>query len=152
MEREEKKLKITVAAGDIFTLVCTLAFLAYLIILNEADSGKRWYHFSMLALTLAFAVFLVVKLFIINPLLKPDSKVSKRIKVAYRFVKLLLKLLMLTAIMVGVVKIVHFEEDGMLILFSTVVSNLAFFVLLVWDIIWLAHLRKKKKLREADKK
>lgn len=145
MAGKEKKSKFLIFAGDIFTLVCSLIFVAYIAVIIQSDNGKNWFNYSMLAVTLLFCLFLIVKIFVINIFFGANEELSRRMKTAVKTIKFLLKLAMLAVIIAGLVTIVKFNEEGLLLIASTVTSNIFFFLFLILDTALLIRERKRKK-------
>jgi len=140
--------KLRTVLGDLFALLCTLAVGAYIIILIQQEKGIWWLNYAKLAVTAVFALLYLIKLFILNGL-KSSPVISRRIKIAYKIIKYILKLVMLAVIIASLTEVILSDGFTTAVIIGTVISNIFFFIFFIFDTCWLIHARRKA--REVKK-
>lgn len=133
--------KILMILYDSFSLLCMIVFAIYLSLLVQLGIGVTWLNRALLVTTILFGLIFIFKILFLNRKLGIES--SRKINSAYKVFKYLLKLLMLTTIIVGLVTVITSGNGSTGIIISTVLSNLFFLILLYFDTVRLIRRRKK---------
>ena len=149
MAQKKDDSKLLIYLSDLFTLICTLIFAAYLSTTINSDRGTNWLHNILLGVTLLFCILFIIKILIINRFIQ-SSETSKKLKRVYKYIKYTLKLLMLAIIILGLIRVLGHGQENLAVIISTVTSNLFFLILLIFDTVMLRR-AKRKRLEESKK-
>ena len=91
--------RVVVTVQDVFSLLGIMFFAVYILILQAYGIGVTWLNYSLLAVTLLFALFFIIKIFVLNRR-AASVQSSQKLKLAYRLAKYFLKLLLLVILRV----------------------------------------------------
>lgn len=139
-----KKAKDT--AYDLFTLLCMTFFMLHAWFLAWVGSGVVWLNHILVAVTSAFEMLLILKIFVFNK--EYDAVTTRKIRRAYKVFKYCFKIIMLFAIIMGIITAFKLNFKAIGVIISTLISNLFFFLFLYFD-TWLI-IRKRRKVKDRN--
>ena len=141
MDMAQKIRKIKKRATRIFTTITDVAALAmafiYIVfvgLLIAFDLGPLWLNLALLGITVLYVLFFVFKILYINRV-APNSKISKKVKRANRYIKYGMRLVNAIFVMLSIASIqTHIGPAHIIQIVGVITLVMTFVMALVWDL------------------
>ena len=145
-KNRKRRANIFVTASDIGGLFMAFIYIVYVALLLLFSVGYDWLNYTMLGITAAYFLFLMVKLLYINRAV-PKGKIHRATRLIYRYTKLSMRFINAAVVILSIINI-QLSESHVVAVIGIIVLAITFTITLAWDLC-VYFLRKKiKEIRD----
>ena len=143
---KKRRANIFVTAADIGGLFMAFLYIIYVALLLLFKVGYPWLNYTMLGITAAYFLFLMIKLLYINRAV-PKGKIHRATRLIYRYTKLAMRFINAAVIILSIVNI-QLTESHVVAVIGIIVLAITFTITLVWDLCVYFLSKKLKEIRD----
>jgi len=148
MNKEKKTFSKTFATiGDVGGMFISFVYILYVVMALYLDVGYRVVNYIMLGITIAYVLFYLFKIFVINKR-NPKTRAKKITKFIYKYSKHAIKLIHASIVVLSIVNMrTDSASRSMVAIIGLIVIIVLFVVAIAWDICMHFIKRKIRELR-----
>jgi len=146
-EAELKKKKVVVLAtlGDVGVLLMSFLYVSYIAMLLIMGMGVFWLNIAILALTVVYVLFFIIKILYLNT---TSERLGKWVRLCFKYSKYVMRLINATIVIVSLVNLHAKDGADIIKVISIVILVVMLAISVAWDISMIFVRRKIKEVRE----
>jgi len=145
MSKQNRAAKVFDTIADVGSLCMAILYILYVTLLLSFDVGRLWLNYCMLAITLLYIGFFLIKIFSLNQALA-QRNVQRTARMTLRYSKWAMKLVNALFVILTIAS-AHYSADNVIMMIGVFVVVFSFAIAILWEIIWYIVRRKLGELK-----
>jgi len=148
MPIRKKVKRIFVTVTDLASLVMSVIYVVYVtLMLTLPLGGSTWLNYGMLAVTIIYIIFFIIKIFYLNKL-NPSQKIKKATKMTVRYTKYGMRLINAIFVVMSLITI-RIGVEHLIPVVGVIIFVMTFVISVIWDVgLFFAKRRIRSMLTE----
>jgi len=145
-KKTNKAVRVFDTIADIGSLMMALLYILYVALLLIFELGTLWLNYAMLGITIAYIVFFLTKIFLLNRILRKKG-VIKTTRLALKYSKWGMKVINATFVALSIASTQLSDSSDVISMMGIFLVGFSFLISVLWDIAWHVVQRKVRELK-----